>query len=468
VRALVSFVLTAVAVVVQLTIVDRIAFPGGGGPDLVLLLVAALALAGGPMAGVLTGFFAGLALDVAPPGSHFTGQNALVFCLVGYACGLLTDDFSGDAEQGHTALFEIVVTAAGAVFGEALAALLGVMLSDPRVSWPAITHVLPAAVAYDVLLCPFVLYAAAASLRLAGVRREGHRPGFSASQARASQARAQLPATNQGAIRQLAGGSGPRLRLSERDRGSLGSASAGSLRGPGAGRPRARREPQLKLGRPAARAGAAFAPGGLAAGSARVKLGGWRVKRSGRRRPGVLGGSLLGGASLGGASLSGSSMGGPRRPQAGGGFLRPAGQGARFGRSSMGRSLLGGSVFSRSSSPLASGSVFGRSAPLGRSSPFRHRANLPFRHRANLMRSAGGGLTRGGLTRRAPRLSRGGTPKLPGRNWLRGASSRGAFTRPKSLNSKGLGRKTFGRSRLGQPRVSRLSAKRRWGRRGYL
>ena len=442
-RALVSFVLTAVTVVVQLTIVDRIAFPGGGSPDLVLLLVAALALAGGPMAGVLTGFFAGLALDVAPPGSHFTGQNALVFCLIGYACGLLSDDFSGDTEQGHTALFEIVVTAAGAVCGEALAALLGVMLSDPQVSWRAITHVLPAAVAYDILLCPFVLYATAAALRLAGVRREGHRPGFSASQTRASQARAQLAATSQGAIRQLAGGSGPRLRLSERDRGSLGSASAASLRGPGASRagsrPGARREPQLKLGRPASRPSAAFAPGGLAAGSARVKFGG-------RRRAGVLGGSLLGGASLSG--------------------------------SSMGRSLLGGSVFSRSSSPLASGSLFGRSAPLGRSSPFRHRANLPFRHRANLMRSAGGGLTGGGLTRRASRLSRGGMPKSPGRNWLRGASSRGTFTRQKSLSgkslsgkglsSKGLGRKAFGRSRMSQPRVPRLSAKRRWGRRGYL
>jgi len=457
VRALVSIVLTAVAVVIQLTIVDRIAFPGGGGPNLVLLLVAALALAGGPMAGVLTGFFAGLALDVAPPGSHFIGQSALVFCLIGYACGLLSDDFSGDTEQGHTALFEIVVTAAGAVCGEALVALLGVMLSDPRVSWPAITNVLPATVAYDILLCPFVLYAAAASLRLAGVRREDHRPGFSASQARS-----QLPATSQGAIRQLAGGAAPRLRLSERDRGALGAASAGS-------RPGARREPQLKLGRPAARPSAAFAPSGLAAGSARVKFGG-------RRRPGVLGGSLLGGASLGGASLSGASMGGSRL----------AGTGARFGRSSMGRSLLGGSVFSRSSSPLASGSVFGRSAPLGRSSPFRHRANL--------MRSAGGGLTRGGLTRggltrgwvtkggltrRAPRLSRGGTPKSPGRNWLRGASSRGTFTRRKGLSSKGLssksltskrlGRKAFGRSRMSQPRVPRLSAKRRWGRRGgYL
>ncbi len=493
-RALVSFVLTAVTVVVQLTIVDRIAFPGGGSPDLVLLLVAALALAGGPMAGVLTGFFAGLALDVAPPGSHFTGQAALVFCLIGYACGLLSDDFSGDTEQGHTALFEIVVTAAGAVCGEALLALLGVMLSDPRVSWPAITHVLPASVAYDILLCPFVLYATAAALRLAGVRREGHRPGFSASQTRASQARAQLPAASQGAIRQLAGGSGPRLRLSERDRGSLGSASAASLRGPGASRagsrPGARREPQLKLGRPASRPSAAFTPGGLAAGSPRVKLGGGRVKWSGRRRAGVLGGSLLGGASLSGSSLSGSSLSG----------------------SSLGRSLLGGSVFSRSSSPLASGSVFGRSASLGRSSPFRHRANLPFRHRAHLMRSAGGGLTgsgltgsgltgsgltrggltRGGLTRgglvgrltrRASRLTRGGMPKSPGRNWLRGASSRGTFTRQKSLGGKGLGgkglgskglgskslgRKAFGRSRMGQPRVPRLSAKRRWGRRGYL
>jgi rod shape-determining protein MreD len=442
VRAFVSLVLTAVTVVVQLTIVDRIAFPGGGGPDLVLLLVAALALAGGPMAGVLTGFWAGLALDVAPPGSHFTGQDALVFCLVGYACGLLADEFSGDAEQGHSALYEIGVTAAGAVCGEALVALLGVMLSDPEVRWSAITHVLPAAAAYDVLLCPFVLYAAAAALRLAGVRREGGRPGWSPRQARTSG-----PATNQGAIRQLAGGHGPR------------------------------REPQLKLGRPGARP-ATFTAGGLAAGSARVKFGG-------RRREGVLGGSRLGVSSRGAAGRGGAGRGG----------------------AGLGRSLLGGSVFSGSSSSLGGGQVFGRSAPLGRSSPFRHRSNP--------MRSAGGG-----LTGRAPRLSRGSTPKSPGRNWLRSASSgggssrgasllaassRGAFTRGglarKSLGRKslarsglarsGLGRKrlgrkrlgggslggsslghgsmgrgTFGRRGIGQPRVPRLSAQRRWaGRR---
>ena len=173
VRGLISFAAVSVAVVVQLTIVDRIAFPGGTGPDVVLLTVAALALAGGPLTGVLIGFWAGLALDVAPPGSHFVGQNALVFCLVGYLCGLAAEvpNSEGVPEQGHTALFEIAVTALGAVCGEVLGALLGAMLSDPQVTWSAIRHVLPVAVAYDLLLSPFVLYAVAAALRLAGAPR---------------------------------------------------------------------------------------------------------------------------------------------------------------------------------------------------------------------------------------------------------------------------------------------------------
>jgi rod shape-determining protein MreD len=443
VRAVISFVVVAVTVVLQLTIVNRIAFPGGAGPDLVLLVVAALALAGGPMAGVLTGFLAGLALDVAPPGSHFTGQYALVFCLVGYFCGLLADDASGDAEQGHTALFEIVVVAAGAVCGEALLALLGVMLSDPRVTWPAITKVLPAAMAYNVLLCPFVLYAVAAALRLGGARGESRRAGWSPSQAR-------TPATgaSQGAIRQLAGGNTPRLRLSERDKGS---GSIGGLRGPGAVRPTGRREPQLKLGRPAHRSpaglGAAFAPAGLGAGTARVKFGGRR------RRQGVFGDSLLGGSRS--AGRSGSAR------------LGSAGLGSsklgisRFGGSSMGRSLLGGSVFSRkSSSRLSRPAVFGRSPSLGLASPFRHRGNL-----------AGGGLTghaprfsQGSpLTRLTSALRRSGGPKSPGRGWLRGVSSRGvssrgAFSRRGSLGSGSLGSASMSRRAFGSRRIGRNPA----------
>ncbi len=429
-RGLISFVVVAVTVIVQLTVVDRIAFPGDAGPNLVLLAVAALALAGGPLIGVLTGFCAGLALDVAPPGSHFVGQDALVFCLIGYACGLLAEDSSGDsaADQGHTALFEIVVTAAGAVCGEALAALLGVMLSDPRVTWPAIRNVLPAAVAYDVLLCPFVLYAVAAALRLAGARGEGRRAGWSASQARTP-----VPGANQGAIRQLAGGNSLRLRVSGRDKGPRTSVAAYR--------------------------------DGHSAGASKVRFGG-------RRREGVFGGSLLGSASSGGSAFRGSGLGGSGLGGSGlggsalrGSALRGSGLGlggSRFGSSSMGRSLLGGSVFSRSSSSRSLSSALGRPAPLGRSSPLRHRGNL--------LRSAGGG-----LAGRTPRFSRGGSsarlagvlrrsagPKSPGRGWLRGASARGNSlgSHPlggNSLGGKWLGRGAFGRRRMGRafrgPRV---------------
>ena len=398
-RGLISLAVVAVTVVVQLTVVDRIAFPGGAGPNLVLLSVAALALAGGPLTGALVGFWGGLALDVAPPGSHFVGQNALVFCLIGYACGLLADDSSGDAaEQGHTALFEIVVTAVGAVCGEVLAALLGVMLSDPRVTWPAIRNVLPAAVAYDVLLCPFVLYAVAAALRLAGARGAGRRVGWSASQARTP-----VPGASQGAIRQLDGGSGVRLRLSDRDKRP---GAIGGLRGPGAGRPVTRREPRIKLRQTGPRTSVAAYRSGPGPGRARVSFGG-------RRREGVLGGSML-------------------------------------GSSSMGRSLLGGSVFSRSAAPLARGSAFGRSAPLGRSSPLRHRGNLT--------RSAGGG-----LAGHAPRFSRGGSlprltgtlrgsagPKSPGRGWLRGTSSRGRAPARSRIGGTWMGRGAFGGRRTGR------------------
>ena len=169
-RGLISAVVVAVAVVLQLAVADRIPFPGGAGPNLVLLTVAALALATGPMTGSVTGFFAGLALDVAPPAGHLVGEDALVFCLIGYTCALLAVRSSADGtpDPEHSALFEIGMTAAGAACGEAMAAGLGVMLSDPRVTWAAIKHVLPVAIAYDLLLSPFVLFAVAALLGLAG------------------------------------------------------------------------------------------------------------------------------------------------------------------------------------------------------------------------------------------------------------------------------------------------------------
>jgi rod shape-determining protein MreD len=442
VRGLISFVLVAVMVVFQLTVVDRIAFPGGSAPDLVLVEVAALALASGPLAGALTGFWGGLALDVAPPGSHFTGEDALVFCLVGYACGLLADTSTGDGgtEGGHTALFEILVTAAGAMCGEALLALLGVMLSDPRVTWSAITNVLPVAVVYDILLCPFVLYATAAALRLAGTRREASQAGGF----RAHPSGLALPGASQGAVRRAGGGSVPRLRLSEAGRGH-GSMS-GSRAAGASGRLAPGREPRLKLGRASSLTGhrgsgvglgAAF--GGTRSGSSALRISGFSSSSTGRS---LLGGSLF--------SRSSPSLGISRNSAS-----------------------IGSSAFGRSSGSLRP-SAFGGSSAFGRSSAFRRRGNV--------MRAPGGrpGSSprfahighRRGLGRIFAAGRRPGQPRSPGRGWLRHVSARrtslgrgwtGASTGGLRLGSRGF-KGSRGPARLRMPRPK---AKRRWRKGGY-
>jgi rod shape-determining protein MreD len=160
-RLLLSVLLVLAAIVLQLTVLDRLPLPGDVSPDLVLLVVVALALSSGPMSGMITGFLAGLALDVAPPSDHLIGVYALVFCLVGYFCGRIAADLES------TVLLPLAASAAGAAAGAALYAGLGILLGDADVTGPAVRHVLPETVLYDVLLSPFVLYAVALASRLA-------------------------------------------------------------------------------------------------------------------------------------------------------------------------------------------------------------------------------------------------------------------------------------------------------------
>jgi hypothetical protein len=295
-------------------------------------------------------------------------------------------------EQGHTALFEILVVAVGAVCGEALAALLGVMLSDPRVTWPAITHVLPVAAIYDAVACPFVLYAAAAALRLAGPLSP-LRPARARGEARTAPSGA-----GSGAVRPVGTRSAPRLRLS----GGPGENWIGRSRGPGTGgRPAAKREPRLNLGHgwPAGGGlGTAFAASGSLSGPVKVRF-------AGRRREGVLGGSRRGG------SVGGSPYGG---------HLGSSG----LASTRMGRSLLGDSVFSRPSPALARTVSPGRATPLGRSLTPRFSRG-----------KALGRLT--GALRRPTR------PRSPGRGWLRGTSPRSGALGGRPSSSSALKGSTF-------------------------
>jgi len=145
------------AVVIQLTVVNRLPLPGGAGPDLVLLLVTAIAVFTSPAMAAVTGFAGGLALDVAPPAAHYAGEYALIFCLVCYAAARVVQViWVATGERDPVTIFAVMAAAAAA--GEAGKAALAMLLSDPDVTTAAVSRVLPAAVLYDLLLAPVVYW----------------------------------------------------------------------------------------------------------------------------------------------------------------------------------------------------------------------------------------------------------------------------------------------------------------------
>ncbi len=193
-RIIVSALLVAVALVVQLTTINGLRLPGGGVPDLVLVVVAALGLAGGPTAGAITGFAAGLCLDLAPPASGVIGEYALAFCLVGWACGRLHGTLS------RSATLPIVITAVAAAVGEVMVAALGMALQPAQVGWASVRLVLPASAFYDIAISPFLLY-----LVLLATARLDDDPAASAA---ASADRARLRRVGRDAATPLPGAAG--------------------------------------------------------------------------------------------------------------------------------------------------------------------------------------------------------------------------------------------------------------------
>lgn len=157
-RAAVTTVLVVVAVAVQVTLLSRLPLPGAT-PDLVLLVVVGLALSGGPGAGLVTGFGAGLAVDLAPPADHEVGRWALVLTLIGYLAGL------AQAETRRSAFVPLAVVAAAGAGSVLLYAALGALLDDPNVTWSAVNRLLPTAVLYDVVLSAFAVPAILAVAR---------------------------------------------------------------------------------------------------------------------------------------------------------------------------------------------------------------------------------------------------------------------------------------------------------------
>lgn len=166
-RALVVGCLVALAVVVQVTVLPALPLPGGR-PELVVLVVVVVALADGPVAGMLAGFAGGLLADLIPPSDSPLGRSALVLVVAGELVGLLR------RRPGGWARSLLLVGLASGLAGFAVAGLDIVL--GAGVGGGLLTRV-AAGAGYNMVLAPVLLVLAGANGR--GAVAAGRRPGRS-------------------------------------------------------------------------------------------------------------------------------------------------------------------------------------------------------------------------------------------------------------------------------------------------
>lgn len=118
--------LTLLALLVQTSVLGTLGGLGPHGvvPDLVLVVVVGVGLVRGARDGLVTGFAAGLLVDLAPPADHVAGRWALALMAAGHLAGRL--DVPGR-------IGPLVAGAAGAACGfvaVTVVALTGLVLGD--------------------------------------------------------------------------------------------------------------------------------------------------------------------------------------------------------------------------------------------------------------------------------------------------------------------------------------------------
>jgi rod shape-determining protein MreD len=149
--AALSGLLVALALVLQVSLFDAFAWDGVV-PDLVLMVVVAAALARGGQVGMVTGFAAGVLMDLAPPADHVAGRWALALLVAGYVAGRVRQD------SGRTTVLSVVATMAACSFvASSLYALTGMLLRDPALGFGQVLQVIGIALVWDVLLTPLVM-----------------------------------------------------------------------------------------------------------------------------------------------------------------------------------------------------------------------------------------------------------------------------------------------------------------------
>lgn len=150
VRWLVALAAITVALVLQVTLFPHVAWHGVV-PNVCLLVVVAAALTVEAPFALVLGFTAGVVLDLAPPADHVAGRWALALTVVAFLAARVRQDVKPTA-------LAVVGTVAGASFvATSIFAITGLLVRDPAMSVGSMVEVVLVAVAWDVLLTPFVL-----------------------------------------------------------------------------------------------------------------------------------------------------------------------------------------------------------------------------------------------------------------------------------------------------------------------
>ena len=128
--------------------------------DLLLVVVIAFALAEGATSGAVTGFLTGLLVDATA--DHELGRVALAYALAGHVAGLVP------VRPDRPRVLPLVVTAAAAATAVTAYAVVGVLLSDPRVTLAGWGRATAATVVGCVVLAVLVVPLVSALVRRAG------------------------------------------------------------------------------------------------------------------------------------------------------------------------------------------------------------------------------------------------------------------------------------------------------------
>lgn len=147
-----------VAVMIQLTLLSRLGLPGAT-PDLVVVTVAALALAMGPVQGATAGFAAGVLVDLAPPADTLLGVNAIVYLAVGFVIGRTIDP------RDRTLLVMVGMTGLAVIAATIGVAALDTVLGSSRVAWDQMAGMVLSSALYALMMAPLVIVGVAAVAR---------------------------------------------------------------------------------------------------------------------------------------------------------------------------------------------------------------------------------------------------------------------------------------------------------------